>query len=521
MAERGSASRARGERAATGVQGLDAVLNGGFPRDWIYLVQGAPGTGKTTLGLQFLLEGVREGEKVLYVTLSHTERELREIARSHGWSLDDVPVFEVSAGEAATRLPADQTVFHTDQVELGETIDSILEAVRGAQPERLVFDPVEQIRLLTATALRYRRQLLVLKQALTDIPCTSLFLTGPSTEGETELESMVHGIVALQRWSPSYGSVRRQLEVVKGRGMVYRGGYHSFRIRTGGLEVHPRLDTTSGVDDVGRATLACGVEQLDALVGGGLEEGTACLILGPTGTGKTTIATLYAYAAAERGDATAIFLFDERPETFFKRAEGLGMDLRPFIESGLVRLQQVSTGEISPGEFADRVRRAVEVDGAKVVVIDSLTGYLNAMPHELLLVTQMHELLTYLSQRGVLTLLVMAQGGPMGSEEIIPLDISYLVDNVLLLRHFETQGTLRRAISVIKKRLGSHESTIRELRLTSSGVHVGEPLTAFRNVLSGNPSLGAGRPSRRSGAPRSDAAPGSGQAERDRGDGER
>jgi len=506
MAERSSVSRARSDRAATGVQGLDAVLNGGFPRDWIYLVQGAPGTGKTTLGLQFLLEGVRAGEKVLYVTLSHTERELREIARSHGWSLDGVPLFEVSAREAANRVPADQTVFHTDQVELGETIDSILAAVSEAQPERLVFDPVEQIRLLTASRLRYRRQLLVLKQALTDLPCTSLFLTGPSTEGESELESMVHGIVALQRWSPSYGSVRRQLEIVKGRGMLYRGGYHSFRIRTGGMDVYPRLDTTAEGGRVGRAALRSGAEQLDVLLGGGLEEGTACLILGSTGTGKTSIATLYVHAAVERGDSAAVFLFDERPETFFRRAEGLGMDVRPFLESGRVRLQQVSTGEISPGEFADRVRRSVEIDGAKVVVIDSLTGYLNAMPHELLLVTQMHELLTYLSQRGVLTLLVMAQGGALGSEPIIPLDISYLVDDVLLLRHFEVDGTLRRAISVIKKRLGPHESSIRELRLTQTGVQVGEPLTAFRNILSGNPTLPPDRQSRRSDAPRSDAA---------------
>ncbi|MEJ2667087.1 MAG: ATPase domain-containing protein [Deinococcales bacterium] len=508
MAERGSTSRSRTDRAATGVEGLDAVLNGGLPRDWIYLVQGAPGTGKTTLGLQFLLAGVRAGERVLYVTLSHTERELREIARSHGWSLEGVPLFEVSAREAANRLPADQTVFHTDQVELGETIDSILEAVSDAQPERLVFDPVEQIRLLTASRLRYRRQLLVLKQALTDIPCTSLFLTGPSTEGESELESMVHGIVALERWSPAYGSVRRPLEIVKGRGMLYRGGYHSFRIRTGGLEMHPRLDTEPLGDGgtLGRATLQCGVEQLDTLLGGGLEEGTACLVLGPTGTGKTSIATLYVHAAVERGDAAAVFLFDERPETFFRRAEGLGMDLRPYHESGLVLLQQVSTGEISPGEFADRVRRAVELDRATVVVIDSLTGYLNAMPHELLLVTQMHELLTYLSQRGVLTLLVMAQGGVPGSEEVIPLDISYLVDDVLLLRHFETDGMLRRAISVIKKRLGSHESTIRELRLTSTGIHVGEPLSAFRNILSGTPTLLPDRHGRRSDTPRSDAA---------------
>ncbi len=489
MKDRGSGQPAHNGRAATGIGGLDTILEGGLPREWIYLVQGAPGTGKTTLGLQFLLEGVRLGERVLYVTLSHSERELREIARSHDWSLDDLPVFEFSAGEAADRMSADQTVFHTDEVELGETIETILTTVRSVQPQRLVLDPVEQIRLLTASRLRYRRQLLILKQAFTDFPCTSLFLTGPSPDGESELEGLVHGILSLERWSPEYGTVRRQLEMVKGRGMQFQAGYHSFRIRTGGLEVHPRLETLGSNESSNGRALLSGVEALDTLLGGGLEGGSACLVLGPTGTGKTSIATQYVYSAAKRGDSSAIFMFDERPESLLRRAEGLGISIRPFVDSGLVHLEQINTGEISPGEFAHRVRKVVEEDGAKVVVIDSLTGYLNAMPQEALLVTQMHELLAYLSRRGVLTLLIMAQGGMIGSEEIIPLDISYLADVVLLLRHFETEGRLRRAVSVIKKRSGAHESTIRELELTKKGITVGEPLVGFRNVLSGTPVL--------------------------------
>ncbi len=479
------------DKVSTGIVGLDAILEGGFPRDWIYLVQGAPGTGKSTLGLQFLLEGARSGERVLYVTLSHTERELREIAASHGWSLDGVPLYEMSAKDAADHLRPDQTVFHTAEVELRETIGTILDAVAEVQPQRLVLDPIEQVRLLADGPARYRRQLLVLKQELTDLPCTSLFLTGPPASDESELESLVHGIVSLQRWSPAYGGVRRQLEVVKGRGMTYQEGFHSFRIRTGGLDVHPRLDTSAGSARPGWRALKCGVAGLDELLGGGLEEGTACLIVGPTGTGKTSVATLFAFAAARRGDASAVFLFDERPETLFRRAEQLSMDIRPFVEAGLMRLQQINTGELSPGEFADTVRKAVEDDGAKVVVIDSLTGYLNAMPQESLLVTQMHDLLTYLSHRGVVTLLVMAQSGMLAGEEIVPIDISYLADAVLLLRHFEADGVLRRAVSVIKKRQGAHESTIRELFLDGEGLRVGEPLTAFRNILSGTPTLRA------------------------------
>ncbi len=485
-------------QASTGIAGLDTILNGGFPPHWIYLVQGAPGTGKTTLGLQFLLEGLRLGERVLYITLSHTERELQEIARSHDWSLGGLPLYEMSAGDVANLLASDQSVFHSADVELGETMDGILESITRVKPERLVFDPIEQIRLLTDNPLRYRKQLLRLKQTLTDINCTALFLTNDTLGAAgQDLESLVHGIVTLERKSPAYGSVRRQLEIVKGRGMRYHEGYHTFQIRTGGLEVYPRLETTTAKRQAGWTTLKSGVEALDTLLGGGLEEGTACLVVGPTGTGKTSVATLYAHAAAARGEHAAIFLFDERPETFYRRAKGLGMDVEKYVEAGLIQVQPINTGELSPGEFVHDVRQVVEGNpkrkGVKVVVIDSLTGYLNAMPDETLLIPQMHDLLTYLSQRGVLTLLLMAQSGVMGSGDISPIDISYLADAVLVLRHFEAEGRIRRAISVIKKRHGEHEQTIRELRITSAGIQIGEPITSFSNILTGNPTFEGNR----------------------------
>lgn len=477
-------------RAATGISGLDTILEGGFPSHWIYLVQGAPGTGKTTLGLQFLLEGLEKGERVLYITLSHTERELHDIAHSHGWSLEQVPVHEFSAGEAVAYIAPEQTVFHTADVELKETTDAILEVIERVRPDRLVFDPIEQIRLLTDSPLRYRTQLLTLKQALTDMECTTLFVTGePSGKSDQQLDVLVHGALVLEQNAPDYGDVRRRLKVDKGRGMRYHGGYHSFRIRTGGLEVYPRLETPD-TDTGGRAlrtVVKSGVEEFDTLLGGGLEAGTACLLIGPTGTGKSSVAALYAHAAALRGERSAVFLFDERPETFHRRSEGMGLDLLPQIEAGLVHVQQVNTGELSPGEFAHTVRHAVGDNKVKVVVIDSLTGYLNAMPHETLLIPQLHELLSYLSRQGVLTFMIMAERGVLGSGELEPIDVSYLADAVVLLRHFEATGQLRRAVSVIKKRYGGHESTIRELRITGSGVQVGEPITTFRGVLTGTP----------------------------------
>lgn len=476
--------------AHTGVEGLDTILNGGLPRDWIYLVQGEPGTGKTTLGLQFLLEGIKLKERVLYVTLSHTKRELAEIALSHGWSLDQIPVHEFSPGEAVENIIPAQTVFHTADVELRETTEVILEAIRKAEPDRLVFDPIEQIRLLTDNALQYRTQLLSLKRALSKTSCTTLLLTGDADEiSDQQLQTLVHGTIQLEQRAPDYGNVRRRLKIKKGRGMNYQGGYHSFRIFTGGLIVYPRLEVPVLSPDrqTSRKRIKSTVLELDALLGGGLEAGTACLLIGPTGAGKSSLATLYVHAAMQRNERAALFLFDERPETVHQRSKGMGMDIQPHVESGLLFMQQVNTGELSPGEFAHTVRQAVDRDNAKVVVIDSLTGFLNAMPEETLLIPQLHELLSYLSQQGVLTLLIMAERGVLGSGELEPIDVSYLADAVLLLRHFEVRGQLRRAISVVKKRYGEHESTMREITLTSEGIRVGGTLTMFRGILTGTP----------------------------------
>lgn len=473
-----------------GIFGLNTILNGGLPSNWIYLVEGAPGTGKTTLGLQFLLEGVKAGERVLCITLSHTKLELDEIARSHGWSLEGVPVHEFSAREALAHLASEQTTFHTADVELNETTDAILEVIDHAKPQRLVFDPIDQIRMLTDSPLRFRKQLLKLKQALEEMACTTLLLTGkPSGEGDQQLQDLVHGGLKLEQQVPDYGDVRRRLKVDKMRGMRYHGGYHSFRIVTGGLEVFPRLETYTSDRDKQSSfqPVKSGVDELDTLLGGGLEEGTTCLLIGPTGTGKSSIATLYVHTAALRGERSAVFLFDERQETLHRRSQAMGVDVQPHVEAGLVSLQQVNTGELTPGEFAHTVRQAVDQDGAKVVVIDSLTGYLNAMPQETLLISQLHDLLTYLTQQGVLTFLIMTERGVLGSGELEPIDISYLADAVVLLRHFEAKGQLRRAISVVKKRYGAHESTIRELRTTASGIEVGESLMTFSGILTGTP----------------------------------
>ena len=473
---------------------MDDILEGGLPGDELCLLQGDAGTGKTTVALQFLLEGVRVGERVLYVTLSQTEAGLRRIARSHGLSLAGVEIHELSAADFAAQAAAEQTLFPTADVELGETVDAVIAAVTRLDPARVVFDSVAELRLLAGDPLRYQRQLLGLRQFFTDRRCSVLLLEdGSPGSGDQKLQGLLGGLIVLEQLAPEYGNVRRRLRVVKLRGTSYHGGYHNFKIRTGGVEVYPRITPDVTAEHNDWRTLASGVTELDALLGGGLEEGTTCLVLGPSGTGKTTLATLYAYAAARRGERTAVFLFDERPETFYRRSEGLGMDVRPLVTEGRMRVRQIDTGELSPGEFAQDVRRAVDDEGARVVLIDSLSGYFHAMPQEDQLVTQMHELLVYLSQRGVLSLLIVGQSGIVGTDIMAPVDVSYMADTVLLLRHFEAFGTLRKAVSVVKKRYGPHETAIRELRFAPGGVAVGEPIEAFGGVLTGNPTFRGNR----------------------------
>ncbi len=481
---------ANGRPVGTGVAGLDEVLCGGLTPDRVYLVEGDPGSGKTTLALQFLLEGVRLGQPGLYVTLSETKEELDGVARSHGWSLDALAVCElVPSGESL--LPdAQPRMFHPSEIELGETTKRVLDEVERTKPARAVFDSLSEMRLLAQNALRYRRQILALKQFFAGRRCTVLLLDDRTSETtDLQLQSIAHGVVTLEHLAPGYGAERRRLKVVKLRGASFRGGFHDFKIVRGGVQVFPRLVAAEHRREFAREPMPSGVAALDALLGGGPDRGTSTLLMGPAGSGKSSVAVQYAVAAARRGEQAAIFAFDESTGTLLARAEGLGIDLAGQVEADRVTVQQVDPAELSPGEFAQLVRRAVEEGGASVVVIDSLNGYLNAMPEERFLTVQLHELLTYLGQQGVVTLLVMAQHGLPGSVTQSPVDASYLADAVVLLRYFEAQGRLRRAVSVVKKRSGPHEAALREFRLSSDGLHVGEPLEGFHGVLTGTPSL--------------------------------
>ena len=480
-------------RAGTGIAELDDVLGGGFTRDRLYLIEGDPGAGKTTLALQFLREGARLGERGLYVTLSETEEELRAVARSHGWDLQGFDIFELVASEENLSADSQYTMFHPSEVELSETTRQVLAQVEQTRPQRIVFDSLSEFRLLAQNALRYRRQILALKQFFIGRRCTVLLLDDRTSEGhDLQLQSIAHGVVTLEQLSPEYGAERRRLRVVKLRGTRYRGGYHDFTIVEGGLRVFPRLVAAEHGGQVETEPMTSGVASLDALLGGGAERGTSILLLGPAGSGKSSLATQYAVAAAAAGEHAVIFAFDESAGTLVARSAGMGMPLGSHLESGLIHIQQVDPAELSPGEFAHAVRRAVEEDDARVVVIDSLNGYLNAMPEERFLTIQLHELLTYLGQNGVLTLLIVAQHGLLGSGMESPVDASYLADSVILFRYFEDAGEVRQAISVVKKRRGGHERSIRELRLTSSGIRVGEPLRNYHGLLTGTRVIGTG-----------------------------
>lgn len=478
---------------ATGIPGLDDILRGGFPPNCTYLVSGTPGSGKTTLALQYLLEGARRGEPTLYITLSETRREIEEVARSHHWDLAGITIYELVPTEINLSTDSQLTVFNPSEFELGETTEAMIAEVKRVNPKRIVFDSLSELRLVAQNSLRYRRQILALKQFFAGRDCTVLMLDDCSgSAADDQLESISHGVINLEQLANQYGAERRRLRIVKLRGVSFRGGYHDFTIRRGGLDVFPRLVASEHHAEFPDVDIPSGIDTLDQLLGGGIPAGTSTLLLGPAGTGKSTIATQFAVAAAKRSQRSAMYVFDENVGTFRARSRKLGIAVDAHLDSHLLSVQQIDPAELSTGEFCGIVRRAVEgTDGqgppAKVVVIDSLNGYLNAMPEERYLNAQLHELLAYLGQQGVATLLTVTQSGMMGSAMTSPVDTTYLADNVILFRFFESRGEVRRALSVVKKRSGKHELTIRELRVTEKGIEIGAPLKNFQGILTGIP----------------------------------
>ena len=477
-------------RCSTGVSGLDDITGGGLIANRLYLLDGNPGSGKTTLALQFLLDGIAKGEKCLYVTLSETEQELRLNAHSHGWNLDGIEFVELVTDEEGLELEAQVTMFNPSEIELNETTGRILEAVKRNNPTRVVFDSLSELRLLAQSSLRYRRQILAFKQFFSGRNCTVLMLDDRTAEGmDLQLQSIAHGVISLDQYVPAYGANRRKLRVVKLRGSAFRGGFHEFNIETGiGLAVFPRLVASEYENHDDMEEMPSGVDGLDKLLGGGPTRGTSTLLIGPPGSGKSTVALQYIVAGSQRGEKAVAFLFDESKSTLLRRSNALGIDLQAQIDAGNVAVRMMDPAEVSPGEFAHMVRRAVEDWGAKLVIIDSLNGYLNAMTEELFLSAQLHELLSFLGRSGVSTFLVVAQHGAL-TEPVNPdsIDTSYLADTVILHRFFELKGEVKKAISVIKKRSGVHEATIRELNFGADGIEVGEPLRKLRGVLTGVP----------------------------------
>ena len=475
-------------RSASGIPGLDEVLHGGLIAGRLYLIDGEPGAGKTTLALQYLLEGVRHGEPTLYVTLSETAGELRAGAESHGWSLDGIEIVELVADEDELFGDSELTMYHPSEIELNETTKRILEAVERCKPTRMVLDSLSELRLLAQTSLRYRRQILALKQFFIGRNCTALFLDDRSSDGiDTQVHSIAHGVIALDRHVPVYGPALRQLRVTKFRGSDFISGQQDLLIRRGGLQVFPRLTANEHGATYQRDVVPSGVKALDDLLGGGTVRGTATLLIGPAGSGKSTVAAQYAHAAARRGGHAAIFTFEESRLLLLDRLRGMGMQVDEGIGPGKMMVRQVDPAEVLPSQFAGMVRRSVEGDGASVVVIDSLNGYLNAMPEERALTVQLHELFTYLNNHGVATFLVAAQAGMLGAGMRAPIDASYLADAVMLFRMYEHAGAVCKAVSVIKKRGGPHEDTIRQLWFDFDGVHLGPPLSHLRGVLMGVP----------------------------------
>jgi circadian clock protein KaiC len=491
----GSSSSSDGQlkphRLRTGIDGLDDILHGGFPSGHLYLIEGDPGTGKTTLALQFLLEGIRRGERVLYITLSESAAELRQVGRAHGWSLESLEITEMIPPDDDLRPEAQYTVFHPSEVELADTIASILKKVDEIQPQRLVFDSLAELRMLARDPLKYRRQILALKRHLSGGNITVLMLDDRTSgsHDDLQLQSIAHGVIVMQGLGRDYGIRRRRLEVHKLRGSAFREGYHDYIIRTGGLDIFPRLIAAEHNPGFQRKSVSSGLQELDDLLRGGIDTGTSTMLTGPAGCGKSTVAFHYAYAAALRGEKAMIFTFDESVATLVERARGLGMDPGPVLQSGHLQLQQIDPAELSPGEFVFCIRRLVDEAGLRVLIIDSMNGLLNAMPNEQYLAMQFHELFSYTSQQGIATIITLAQAGVIGTSMSSPVDVSYLADTILLFRYFERAGEIRQAISVVKKRSGAHERTIRELFMEPGRVRVGNPLAEFEGVLTGVPRL--------------------------------
>jgi len=484
---RGDTETVEEERQSTGIVGLDDILGGGLPEGHLFLIEGEPGTGKTTMALQFLLSGAKIGEKVMYITLSESKRELREVARSHRWSLDDIPIFEYTPAESALREEDQYSAFHPSELEFQDITKNILAQIESVQPKRVVLDSLSELRMLARDSLRYRRQILALKQYFSNRNCTVVLLDDRTAE-QNQLQSIAHGVVVMERLSRTYGAERRRLRVAKLRGSRYREGFHDYTIETGGIVVYPRLiaaEHLTAYTDLGAIT--SGIPELDQLTGGGLDFGSSTLVLGPAGVGKSSLCMRYAVESAKQGGLAVFYAFDETIRSLVSRSAKLGSDPRPYIENGLIHVRQVDPAEISPGEFVHNVRANVLQQNARVIVIDSLNGLLNAMPDEDSLTIRMHELLTFLSHRGVMVLLVLSQSGVLGPNMHSPVDLSYLADNMLLLRYFEAAGKVRKAISVVKKRSSEHEDTIRELRLKPGNIVVGKPVAEFQGVITGVP----------------------------------